>query len=81
MVSLRVVRYVLVIVPNVGGKSSSAAAAALRDAGLKPEVHGDSDPLAFLLPFPEQVCSQSPAAGTQVEPDTPVALHLGKLCT
>ena len=81
MVSLRVVRYVMISVPNVSGKSPSAAAAALRAAGLKPELHGDSDPLAFLLPFPEQVCSQYPGAGTQVEPETAVALHLGKLCT
>ena len=81
MVSLRVVRYVMISVPNVLGKSPSAAAAALRNAGLKPELHGDSNPLAFLLPLPEQVCSQYPGAGTQVAPDTAVALHLGKLCT
>ncbi len=81
MVSLRVIRYVLIAVPDVTGKSPSAAAAAIRAAGLKPELGGDSDPLAFLIPLPEQVCSQSPAAGAHVEPDTAVALHPGKLCT
>lgn len=80
MTALRVVRFVPVIVPTVTGESPSDAAAAIRRAGLKPELHGDSDPFAFLLPFSEQVCSQSPDGGTQVNPNTTVAISLGKLC-
>jgi beta-lactam-binding protein with PASTA domain len=80
MAALRVIRFVLVTVPDVTGKSPSDAAAAIRGAGLKPQLHGDSDPFAFLLPFSEQVCSQSPNGGHQVEPNTTVAISLGKLC-
>ncbi len=81
MLSLRVIRYVLITVPDVTGKSPNAAANAIRAQGLGARVHGDGDPLAFLLPVPEQVCSQSPAGGHQVEPGTTVTLYLGKLCT
>ncbi len=81
MLSLRVIRYVLITVPDVTGKSPDAAATAIRAEGLQARVHGDGDPLAFLIPVPEQVCSQSPAAGHQVEPDTVITLYLGKLCT
>lgn len=80
MAALRVIRYVLVTVPGVTGESPSDAAAAIRGAGLKPQLHGDSDPFAFLLPFSEQVCSQSPNGGKQVDPNSTVTISLGKLC-
>ena len=69
MAALRVIRYVLVTVPGVTGESPSDAAAAIRGAGLKPQLHGDSDPFAFLLPFSEQVCSQSPNGGDAGRPE------------
>jgi len=80
MTAVRVIRYVLVTVPDVTGRSPSYAAATIRDAGLKPQLDGDSDPFAFLLPMSEQVCSQSPRAGDQVNPNSTVTIRLGKLC-
>ena len=80
MTAIRVVRYVLVRVPDVSGESPSDAAAAIRGAGLKPQLDGDSNPFAFLLPFSERVCSQSPSGGEQVNPNSTVTIRLGKLC-
>ena len=80
MEALRVIRYILVTVPDVTGKSPGDAAAAIRVAGLQPQLHGDSNPLAFLIPLSEQVCSQSPSGGTVVNPNSTVAIRLGKLC-
>ncbi len=80
MEALRVIRYILVTVPDVTGKSPGDAAAAIRVAGLKPQLHGDSNPLAFLIPLSEQVCSQSPSGGKQVDPNSTVTIRLGKLC-
>ncbi len=80
MDALRVIRYVLVTVPDVTGEGPGDAAAAIRGAGLKPQLHGDSDPFAFLLPLSEQVCSQSPSGGDQVNPNSTVTIRLGKLC-
>lgn len=81
MTTLRVIRYVLVTVPDVTGESPSDAAAAIRDAGLKPQLDGDSDPLSFLIPLHERVCSQSPTGGERVDPNSTVTIRLGKLCT
>lgn len=81
MTTLRVIRYVLVTVPDVTGESPSDAAAAIRDAGLKPQLDGDSDPLSFLIPLHERVCSQSPTDGDRVDPNSTVTIRLGKLCT
>jgi PASTA domain/Glucodextranase, domain B len=80
MTALRVIRYVLVTVPDVTGQSPSSAAAAIRSAGLKPQLHGDSSPFSFLVPLPEQVCSQSPSAGDHVDPNHTVTLQVGKVC-
>jgi len=80
MAALRVVRFVLITVPPVTGQSPTDAAAAIRRAGLKPQLQGDSDPFAFLLPLSEQVCSQTPDGGKQVDPNSVVTIRLGKLC-
>jgi hypothetical protein len=80
MTALRVVRFVLVTVPSVSGRSPRAAAAAIRAAGLVPKVHGSSDPFSFLVPLSSQVCGQSPAAGRRVDPDSTVTLSIGKVC-
>jgi hypothetical protein len=80
MTALRVIRYVLVTVPAVTGRSPGYAAAVIRGAGLKPQLDGDSNPFAFLLPLSEHVCSQSPSGGTQVNPNSTVTIRLGKLC-
>lgn len=81
MTALRVIRYVLIKVPDVTGESPSNAAAAIRGAGLKPQLNGDSNPFSFLLPLPQQVCSQSPSGGAQVDPNHTVILQVGKVCT
>jgi hypothetical protein len=77
---VRIVRYVLVSVPDVTGESPSDAAAAIRGAGLSPKLHGDTDPFSFLLPLSEEVCSQTPAGGDHVAPNTTVTISIGKLC-
>lgn len=80
MTAVRVTRYVLVSVPDVTGESPKSAATAIRDAWLKPQVHGSSDPFNFLIPLSDVVCSQSPQGGAHVNPDSTVTLQLGKVC-
>lgn len=80
MMALRVIRYLLVTVPDVTGRSPAAAAALLRKDGLKPVLRGDSNPFSFLLPFSMQVCSQTPSGGTRVEPNSAVTLQPGQVC-
>jgi Glucodextranase, domain B/PASTA domain len=80
MTAVRVVRYVLVSVPSVTGRSPRSAAAAIRAAGLVPKVHGSSDPFSFLVPLSSEVCSQSPAPDKRVVPGTAVTLSVGKVC-
>ena len=81
MTALRIIRFVLVTVPDVTGESPTKAAATISGTGLKPRVQGDGDPLSFLLPLPEQVCAQSPGGGARVQPDRTVTVQLGKVCT
>jgi hypothetical protein len=81
MTTLRVVRYVLVTVPTVTGETPTAAAAAIRSAGLKLQLHEDKNPFSFLLPFPKHVCSQSPSGGDRVAPNSTVTLGVGKVCS
>jgi hypothetical protein len=81
MFALRVIRYVLVTVPDVTGKSPGAAATAIRGAGLRSVLHVDNAPLSFLWPFPPQVCSQSPAGGARVGPHSVVTLQASQVCT
>jgi Glucodextranase, domain B/PASTA domain len=80
MTALRVVRYVLVSVPQVSGRSPRSAASAIRAAGLVPKLEGNSDPFSFLVPLSSEVCSQSPAANKRVVPGTTVTLSVGKVC-
>jgi Glucodextranase, domain B/PASTA domain len=75
-----ITRYVLISVPDVTGESPKAAAAAIRNAGLEPELHGSSDPFNFLIPLSDQVCSQTPGGGAHAEPGSTVALDIGKVC-
>jgi hypothetical protein len=81
MTTVRVIRYVLITVPDVTGESPAKAAASIRGTGLRAELQGDGNPFSFLLPLPQQVCGQSPAGGTRVQPGTTVSLHIGKVCT
>jgi Glucodextranase, domain B/PASTA domain len=81
MTTLRVVRYVLVKVPDVTGESPTDAVAAIRDAGLDPQLHHSHNPFSFLVPLPQQVCNQSPSGGDHVAPHSTVTLELGKVCT
>lgn len=80
MIALRVIRYLLVTVPDVTGRSPASAAALLRAHGLKPVLNGDSNPFSFLIPFSMQICSQSPSGGARVEPNSTVTLQLGQVC-
>jgi hypothetical protein len=80
LTAIRVIRYQLITVPSVTGRSPKSAAEALRARGLTARTQGNGDPLAFLLPIPEQVCSQSPKAGSHVAPGATVTLHTAKVC-
>jgi hypothetical protein len=80
MTALRVVRYVLVRVPSVTGRSPRSAASAIRAAGLVPKVEGSGDPFSFLVPLSSEVCSQSPDGGRRVNPGATVTLSIGKVC-
>ena len=80
MVALRVIRYVLVTVPDVTGRSPTSAVAILRAHGLKPVLGTDSNPLSFLLPLSMQICSQSPSGGARVQPNSRVTLQPGQVC-
>jgi hypothetical protein len=80
MVALRVIRYLLVTVPDITGRSPASAIAVLRAHGLKPILRGDGNPLSFLLPFSMQVCSQSPSGGARVQPNSTVTLQPGQVC-
>lgn len=79
MTALRVVRYVLVRVPSVGGLTPKAAVARIKAADLRAKLEGDN-PFSFLVPGSEEICSQSPAAGSMVTPGKTVILSTGKLC-
>lgn len=80
MTALRVERYVLVAVPQVVGLSPRAAAAAVRAAGLVPKLQPGGNPLSFLAPLPNQVCSASPPPGVEVSPGSTVTLVTSNLC-
>lgn len=78
--AVRVVRFLLVTVPQVSGESPARAAAALKALGLEVKTQSASDPLSFLIPAPVQVCATTPLAGARVDPGTTVTLHTSKLC-
>ncbi len=78
--AVRVIRYLLVTVPSVSGESPNQAIGALRALGLTVRIQGSSNPFNFLIPTSTQVCSSSPAAGTQVNPGSQVTLKTAKFC-
>lgn len=80
MTAIRIVRYVLTLVPDVTGESQKDAVAALRADGLTAAVQGDSNPFAFLIPIHKQVCGQSPGGGARVQPGSTVTISIGQVC-
>ncbi len=78
--AVRVIRYLLVSVPQLNGESPAQATSELRALGLAVKIVGSSDPLSFLLPGSATVCSSTPAAGTRVNPGSTVAIKTSKLC-
>ncbi|MBO0767207.1 MAG: PASTA domain-containing protein [Solirubrobacterales bacterium] len=80
MTALRVVRFLLVSVPDVTTDDTRSATAALKSLNLRATVSPSHDPLAFLLPFSQHVCTTTPPAGTRVNPGSTVILHTAKIC-
>ena len=77
-VTLTVAKAPAVAVPDVKGQNQTTAAAALIDAGLKPEIRT----IDVLDPAKDgQVRRQSPAAGRKVKRGATVTLTVGKLTT
>jgi hypothetical protein len=77
--AVRVIRDMQVDVPDVLGKSPEDATAALEDTGLAAEVSEDDNWLDRLLGNP-RVCTTDPPAGTAVDRDTKVTLHVARDC-
>jgi hypothetical protein len=63
-----------VAVPNVSGKTASAAIATIRAAGLGVSIQQQNDPLCEHV---GEVMSQSPDPGTMVPQGTPVTIRVG----
>jgi hypothetical protein len=77
--ALRLTRDMSVDVPDVLGKSPEDATSAVKDAGLDAEIQDDGSWLDRLLGAP-RVCSTDPPAGTAVERDSKVTLHVARDC-
>lgn len=78
--ALRVVRFLLVTVPQLSGESPAHAAAALKALGLAAKTTNSANLFSFLIPTSAQVCSSAPSPGTRVDPGTTVTLRVSKLC-
>jgi hypothetical protein len=78
--AVRVIRFLLVTVPEVSGESPQQATAALQALGLAVKTDGSGDPLSFLIPASTSVCSTDPSAGARIDPGATVTLHTSKLC-
>jgi hypothetical protein len=81
MTAVRVVRYVVVAIPDLGGESASQASDALTAIGLVPRVHTSPGGFFdFLLPISPQVCSTTPNSGRSVPLGTTVTVNVAKVC-
>jgi hypothetical protein len=78
--AVRIVRFLLVTVPQVAGQSPAQATQALRSLGLEVTVKGSSDPFGFLIPGSTSVCYSTPSAGAKVDPGATVTIKTSKLC-
>jgi beta-lactam-binding protein with PASTA domain len=78
--ALRVVREVLIEMPDVGGESADLAIGALKGLGLRTEVRERDGLFDELLPGPARVCEQRPRAEARVTKGTRVALTVSKGC-
>jgi hypothetical protein len=78
--ALRLVRFLLVTVPDLTKESPATATRALRALGLRVRTTGSGDPFGFLVPLRTQVCATTPAAGARVDPGTTVTVQTGKVC-
>jgi hypothetical protein len=78
--ALRVVRFLLVTVPQVVGENPDDATDALKALGLSVKVQGSSDPFNFIIPGSNKVCSITPLAGAHVDPGATITLKTSKIC-
>ena len=78
--AVRVVRFLLVTVPQVDGLSPSQATRDLKALGLAVKVNGSSDPFSFLIPASTSVCYSTPSAGAKVDPGATVTIKTSKIC-
>jgi serine/threonine-protein kinase len=63
---------VIVSVPDVMGKSKDDAEAALRAAGLTPQIDNDPGSVDFAV---AKVCSETPGGGHDTRPSLPVVIR------
>lgn len=80
MSAVRVYRQLPVAVPNVLGKSASAAVAALTRVGLTAQLEDTSGFFQSLLPISKQVCATHPSADSRLAPGSRVTVQIAKIC-
>jgi hypothetical protein len=81
LTAFRVTREVLATVPDLGGMSQDELDAALKDAGLAPEIEKvGAGIIDELLPGDPHVCEQDPSAGAQVRRGSKVHVVVSKGC-
>ena len=80
LTAFRVAREVPVDVPSLEGKSVDEVQDTLSGLGLRPDIEEGGGLLEDLLPGDPSVCTQEPAAGTQVRRGTGVHVVVSKSC-
>ncbi|HEU0023516.1 MAG TPA: PASTA domain-containing protein [Thermoleophilaceae bacterium] len=78
--AIRVVRQVLVTVPDLAGATGEDAVERLEALGLQPEIEERGGILEALLPRDPRVCDLRPQAGAEVPEGTRVRVSVGKTC-
>jgi Glucodextranase, domain B/PASTA domain len=76
----RIVRQIVVPVPELAGDSSSGAVERLKAVGLVARIRNSSGPFDFLIPISPQVCGTDPGAGQTIPPGSAVDLNVSKTC-
>lgn len=80
MSAIRIYRQIAVAVPNLAGKSASAATSALRQVGLSPQIQDTGGFFQSLLPLSKHVCATEPPAARRLAPGSTVVLQIAKIC-
>ncbi len=78
--ALRVIRDVLVTVPDLTGVSEEDIDARLKPLGLKASVEDGGSILDIIRPGPRVVCEQAPAGGTRTRRGRTVTVVVAKSC-